>query len=199
MTRPLTFPRWADAGGAIVVPTSGKLDIGFVPGERPPAQYVNWFQNLDYQWLQYLDGQVGGGEKAVGLALGQGATGIATSGMPLFAKSTGAYLFTTDAIDLAVGCRINFVRIRVYKAGASDVHVLLNKYATNVVLSVGVPAPVNIMPATAVTGGATTYQDSTCAVSSPVAITTGEKWYIQVDGSDTGDIVMHLSVFWDVP
>src|SRR3982751_4091410 len=52
--KPTTLPRWANAGGAIVTPASGKLDIGWVPGERPPAQYDNWHKNLVFQWMQYL-------------------------------------------------------------------------------------------------------------------------------------------------
>lgn len=55
MTRPSSLPRWADVGGAIVVPSSGKLDVGHVPAERSPAQYENWWKNLAYQHLAYLD------------------------------------------------------------------------------------------------------------------------------------------------
>lgn len=55
MAKPTTLPRWADVGGAIVVPASGKLDVGWVTAERPPAQYMNWWMNLVYQWTLYLN------------------------------------------------------------------------------------------------------------------------------------------------
>src|SRR3990172_1579843 len=59
--KPTSVPRWADVGGDIVEPTSGKKDIGWVFNEEPPAQYFNWLLNLTYQWLQYLsDGVLDG-------------------------------------------------------------------------------------------------------------------------------------------
>jgi hypothetical protein len=59
--KPGSVPRWANVGGAIVIPPDGKKDVGWVAGEKPPAQYLNWFQNLDFQWLDYLnDGDLEG-------------------------------------------------------------------------------------------------------------------------------------------
>lgn len=59
MPKPSTLPRWATDGAAqIVEPTSGKKDIGHVPGERPPAQYENWFKNSTWEWLDYVDQQL---------------------------------------------------------------------------------------------------------------------------------------------
>lgn len=196
MTRPADLPEWADGGSALVTtPTSGKKAIGWVPGERPAAQYLNYLFLRAYQWLSYFNAFLNSGEMAVTMSCG-GAAGVSTSGLPLFVKSTGAYLFTSDAIPLPVGARINFYRIRVSKAGSSSIAITLNKYATNVGITLGAPAPANIDSNT-VTG--TGIQDSTIAVASPVAIATGEKWYLQVQGTDTGDITMHLSVFWDTP
>lgn len=53
--KPSSLPRWADVGGAIVEPPDGKKDVGWVTGEKPPAQYFNWWKNLVYQWTDYLD------------------------------------------------------------------------------------------------------------------------------------------------
>lgn len=54
-TKPSTLPRWASTGGAaIVTPSSGVQDVGWIPGLRPRAQYENWRAKLSYQWLQYL-------------------------------------------------------------------------------------------------------------------------------------------------
>ncbi len=52
--QPTSYPRWADDGGAIVEPSEGKKDVGWVPGERPPAQWENWLTNLHGQWTKWM-------------------------------------------------------------------------------------------------------------------------------------------------
>jgi hypothetical protein len=54
-TKPTTLPRWANSGGDIVEPASGKKDIGWVDGEEPAAQHANWLLNELYNWAEYLD------------------------------------------------------------------------------------------------------------------------------------------------
>ena len=60
-TKPLssTLPRWADtvAGDPAKVsePASGKKDIGWLVGEKPPAQWKNWLLLQTYAWLLWLD------------------------------------------------------------------------------------------------------------------------------------------------
>ena len=60
-TKPLssTLPRWADtvAGDPAKVsePASGKKDIGWIVGEKPPAQWKNWLLLQCYNWLVWLD------------------------------------------------------------------------------------------------------------------------------------------------
>jgi len=55
-TKPTTLPRWATDGAALLVePNEGKKDIGWVVAEPPPAQVINWQENLTYQWCAYLD------------------------------------------------------------------------------------------------------------------------------------------------
>lgn len=46
--------RWGDVSGDIVVPTSGKKDVGWVADEEPPAQYMNYLQNGAGQWFSWL-------------------------------------------------------------------------------------------------------------------------------------------------
>ncbi len=53
-TKPTSTPRWADVGGSIVDPPSGTKDVGWLVGQKPPAQYLNWWKNLSYQWFEYL-------------------------------------------------------------------------------------------------------------------------------------------------
>ena len=60
-TKPLatTLPRWASTVTAnparYVDPPSGKKDIGWDTGERPPAQWKNWLLYNTYNWLVWLD------------------------------------------------------------------------------------------------------------------------------------------------
>jgi hypothetical protein len=73
--KPGSLPRWADSGGEIINPVSGKKDVGFLAGERPIAQMLNWLFNLIYLWIAYLNAPVGTGSGA-----GMSATGGSTSG-----------------------------------------------------------------------------------------------------------------------
>lgn len=55
-TKPAKLPRWASTGGAALVePTNTKKDVGWAPGEKPPAEYVNWLLNNLYLWAAWLD------------------------------------------------------------------------------------------------------------------------------------------------
>ena len=56
VAKPTNLPRWADTVPANrVEPTSGKKDVGWVPGEKPPAQYKNWLLYTIYQWCEWLN------------------------------------------------------------------------------------------------------------------------------------------------
>lgn len=52
--KPAKVPRWGDVGGALVEPTNTKKDTGWFPGEKPPAEYVNWLLNNLYTWVLWL-------------------------------------------------------------------------------------------------------------------------------------------------
>jgi hypothetical protein len=54
-TKPTTKPRWASAVAYPDPPLEGKKDIGFIGGERPPAQWLNWLLRKIYDWITYLD------------------------------------------------------------------------------------------------------------------------------------------------
>jgi hypothetical protein len=62
--------RWANVGGSIVVPPSGKKDVGHVTAERPPAQYENYLKNGAYQWHNFVDAFFSNGGNGNGLAIG---------------------------------------------------------------------------------------------------------------------------------
>lgn len=53
-TKPTSVSRWADVGGAIVEPSSGKKDVGWLVAEKPAAQFFNWLLNISYQWQLWL-------------------------------------------------------------------------------------------------------------------------------------------------
>jgi len=55
-----SLPRWATDGSAqITEPSSGKKDTGWVPAEKPPAQYMNWLFKTIYNAAVVLDGLAG--------------------------------------------------------------------------------------------------------------------------------------------
>lgn len=79
--KPGSLPRWADVGGAIVVPPSGSLDVGHVAGSQPLNSYENWYKNLVYLWTQYLsDGNLTGNHTITG-SLAVSALITATGGV----------------------------------------------------------------------------------------------------------------------
>lgn len=55
VSKPASLPRWADSGGDIVEPNSGKKDTGWVDDEEPANEFFNWWQNNVYQWTQYVN------------------------------------------------------------------------------------------------------------------------------------------------
>lgn len=59
MAKPGSLPRWSETAGGtpsnIVEPASGKKDVGWLDNERPPAKWWNWWKNLVYLWIKYLD------------------------------------------------------------------------------------------------------------------------------------------------
>lgn len=44
----------ADSEAQITTPSAGQLDTGWIPGQRPPAQFLNWFMWTVYRWLLWL-------------------------------------------------------------------------------------------------------------------------------------------------
>lgn len=51
------YPAGSDAWSGTptgVEPSSGEKGTGFVPAERPPAQFFNWFMHLAGLWVQWL-------------------------------------------------------------------------------------------------------------------------------------------------
>lgn len=79
--KPSATPRWANVGGVIVEPSSGKKDVGWLSDERPPAQYFNWWKNLAYQWFEYLKDGALSGAHTIDSTLGVTGLITATAGL----------------------------------------------------------------------------------------------------------------------
>ena len=49
----------ADSEAQVTTPSAGQLDVGWIPGQRPPAQYFNWLFWVIYRWLLWLSQYTG--------------------------------------------------------------------------------------------------------------------------------------------
>lgn len=56
VSRPTDALEWGTTG-AVIAPTGGKRLLGWIVGEKPPAQWFNWWQQLAGLWQAYLDDQ----------------------------------------------------------------------------------------------------------------------------------------------
>jgi hypothetical protein len=60
MPKPTTLPEWATGASATVTePSLSQKQAGWAVRQRPPAQYLNWWQKAVFSWLQYVDGLTG--------------------------------------------------------------------------------------------------------------------------------------------
>lgn len=49
------LPEWATTPTeAIIPPSLGAAQAGYVYSDKPPSTWVNWFQNLVYKWIKYI-------------------------------------------------------------------------------------------------------------------------------------------------
>jgi hypothetical protein len=83
-TKPSSLPQWATDGGTTVEPSSGQKQTGWAVGTRPPARWMNWWKNLVYQWMQYLDAPAG-----TPGTVGNGGTALSATGGSTVSGSTG--------------------------------------------------------------------------------------------------------------
>lgn len=66
--KPTVLPRWANVGGVVSTPPSGKQDVGWISGENPPSAYFNWLGLHTYNWAAFVDAFFTSGGSAVGEA-----------------------------------------------------------------------------------------------------------------------------------
>lgn len=54
--RPEKLPEWATNNDSVISePTEGKKQTGWLSPEKPTDGAFNWWQNLTYKWVEYLD------------------------------------------------------------------------------------------------------------------------------------------------
>ena len=54
-----TLPTWADGDPSYVIePGSAKKTVGWLSGEKPPYQYMNWIHNATSTYLTYLEDKI---------------------------------------------------------------------------------------------------------------------------------------------
>ena len=58
--KPTTHLDWAtDVGAQVTEPSVAKKATGWVPDERPPAQFFNWNTKLQDEWNKYFEQEIG--------------------------------------------------------------------------------------------------------------------------------------------
>jgi hypothetical protein len=90
-SRPSNIAEWGTGSAPIVEPTLAQKQAGWTSGFKPPAQWFNWWMNLVYQWIVWLNALET--DPRTWQALGTFTSGAAfTRGaglLPLLATATG--------------------------------------------------------------------------------------------------------------
>jgi hypothetical protein len=141
--KPTTLPTWATdanfsapgkpwhATSTRVAPLSAKLAQGFLPDERPKAQYFNWWKNLVYQWVAFLNPFFGDN----GLieptrtywqtlaSVGNTVTNVGNAyaqGVGVSATAANAVVTNACAIDLKPGDRVTDISVMLDSPGGTQ-------------------------------------------------------------------------------
>jgi DNA-binding beta-propeller fold protein YncE len=135
MARPTKLPEWASGASAEVTePSEAKKDLGWVSGgEKPPHDVFNWWQELVYDWLSYIDSNMRWfsllGESAQNLVL----NGLAwvdeyTPGTTPLSTKASYSLSTTSTSPNAENQLIRtdgqFVYVAIEESGGDELHVI---------------------------------------------------------------------------
>lgn len=126
MAKPSSLPRWADTVTGdttrVVVPTSGKKDVGWAAAERPGGQHLNWLFNLVYQWIYWLTNEAIPDTETwrimpTGIAPGTN-TNWSSGGFGMVGSSAVGPTTHNVGLPARDGWRITQVRARVSQADA---------------------------------------------------------------------------------
>ena len=97
-TKPVSLPVWNTDATNRTTPSGGKQAAGFSLNEAPSSSFQNWWQNLVYQWVNYLNAPIGvATTPALTATAGTGAGSVAlrleagdASSIPLYCLAQGA-------------------------------------------------------------------------------------------------------------
>ena len=120
MAKPTTLPEWNTNQSVprTTAPSAGVKSDGVEPGDKLPAQWLNWFNSYVYKWCQYLDGLTG---EALTWLVGQTFNGGITlhSSSDAAAQITGNVVPTTKALLVSWKyTSTSYVRVYVDHNGA---------------------------------------------------------------------------------
>ncbi len=55
MAKPTKLPEWATVAADVVEPTLGQKQLGWVTGTKPPNGWFNWWMELVFDWMFWLE------------------------------------------------------------------------------------------------------------------------------------------------
>lgn len=111
MTKPVLYLNWAPSGttnGYVQQPSAGQQNTGWVGGQAPPYQTLNWITSLTDQWIQYLDSVTSNANLLAGFtrAVNNGTGSYAKLSLALVGVVAGdniiVYGSTTETADVVI-------------------------------------------------------------------------------------------------
>jgi hypothetical protein len=174
-TKPVTVPRWANVSGSLITPSSGKLDVGFVTAERPPAQYLNWLLKWNGDWAQYLSDAAFQGASTFNSTLGVTGLITATGGM------TAAALITANAgMTAGANQHVTVSGTGRFKHGSKTISVsVLNMISGGT----GTVDPITYI------NNSTTFEAKVVAAANPLSL------MIPIDGLENGQRIVNVRIY----
>jgi len=115
-TKPtVRIPLWA-SGGTRTDPGGGKEATGWLPDERPPANWWNWVWNAMGQWAEYFETVT---DQPLPIAVGR----VQTGATPSVVFNSGPALAATPAVAAASTVTVNFASPIITAVGNSCVQL----------------------------------------------------------------------------
>lgn len=217
MAKPTVLPRWANVGGSVVTPSSGKMDIGWLGGEKPPAQYLNWLGLNTYTWLAWVDTLINSSDQWTKGVVADANLHVQVSGTGQFKHgdrtlvlgpqdfvidggvallSTAGYMSISAsaarvayaAIHLPTGKRIKSVTVYMNPQSTASMRPYLSKRA----IATGLET--DVWTGSLDASGAITSQTSGAIIQS---ITATDTWYVKFQLSSTNHRIYGAIVVFD--
>jgi hypothetical protein len=206
-------PRWADTVSSdttrVSEPVSGKKDVGFETGEKPAAQFINWFFLRAYEWLGWAEDSIddleAGAHVAERVKMIHASAGQADPADWLvgadYAESVATNSYVAFPVALNVGDRIK--RVDVYVRATTGASVIDAKVWSVAPLAPGSGAAALLTP-TQVGSTASGTADNTHQTLSITGLThtitaTGYVYVSVFSGTGSTKYVYGVKVTYDHP